>query len=72
MPGGGAVDGAIDTLSGGTWTAATAPLPSGAATTKQQTYFNWSVCPAPGNCVAVGSYTSSDGSSQALIEVADG
>ena len=72
VAGTGTVDGAIDTLSGGTWTAAKAPLPSGAATAKQQTYFNWSVCPASGNCVAVGSYTTSDGSSQALIEVAHG
>jgi hypothetical protein len=63
------MDGAIDTLSGAAWTAATAPLPSGAATTKQQqTYFNWSVCPAPGNCVAVGAYLAGNGSSQPLIE----
>jgi hypothetical protein len=68
----GAVDGAVDTLSGGTWTAAKAPLPLGAATTKQQTYFNWSICPALGNCVAVGSYTTQDGSSQGLIETVTG
>ena len=60
--GNGALDGAIDTLSGGIWTAAKAPLPSGAATTKQQAWFNWAVCPAPGNCVAVGNYTTQDGS----------
>ena len=68
----GAVDGAIDTLSGGTWTAATAPLPSGAATTKQHSYLRWVVCPAPGNCVAVGAYTTQDGTAQALIETAIG
>jgi hypothetical protein len=70
--GGGAVDGAIDTLSGGTWTAAKAPLPPGAATTKQSVSFTGAACPAPGNCVTVGSYTEQDGSSTAFIETAGG
>jgi hypothetical protein len=70
--GSGAVDGAIDTLSGGTWTAATASLPPGAATTKQDTTFYGAACPAPGHCVAVGNYTAQDGSVQALIETATG
>jgi hypothetical protein len=65
----GAIDGVIDTLSGGKWTAATAPLPAGAVTAKQLAYFNWAVCPAPGNCVAVGVYTTQDGT-QAFIETA--
>lgn len=68
----GAVDGAIDTLSGGTWTAAVAPLPPGAATTKQYAYFDSAVCPAPGNCVAVGTYTPQGGGIQALIGTATG
>jgi hypothetical protein len=72
MAGHGAVDGAIETLSGGTWTATKAPLPSGAATTKQNAFFNLAVCPAPGSCVAVGDYTAQDGSTQALIETAAG
>ncbi len=72
IAGSGAVDGAIDTLSGGTWTAATAPLPPGAATTQQHSYLRWAVCPAPGNCVAVGDYTTQDGRAQALIETATG
>ena len=72
MSGSGTVDGSIDTLSGGTWTAVKAPLPPGAATTKQQASFYWVVCPAPGNCVVVGSYTAQDGSTQALVETATG
>jgi hypothetical protein len=68
IAGSGAVDGAFDTLSGGTWTAAEAPLPAGAATSKQNAYFNWVICPAPGNCVAVGAYLAGNGSSQPLIE----
>ena len=68
VAGSGAVDVAFDTLSGGTWTAAEAPLPAGAATSKQNAYFNWVICPAPGDCVAVGAYTAGNGSSQPLIE----
>lgn len=67
----GAINGAVDTLSGGTWTAATAPLPLGAATTKDA-YLEWAACPLPGNCVAVGTYTAQDGGTQALIETATG
>jgi len=66
----GAVDGAIDTLSGGTWTAARAPLPPEAATSKQKLSFRASVCPASGDCVAVGTYTAQNGSTQALVEAA--
>jgi hypothetical protein len=66
----GAIDASIGTLSGGRWTAATAPLPAGAATSKQLAYFDWAVCPALGNCVAVGVYTTQQGSTQALIETA--
>jgi hypothetical protein len=72
IAGSGANDGAIDTLSGGTWTAATAPLPRGAATTNQSVYFARAVCPAPGYCVAAGTYTAQDGSLQALTETATG
>ncbi len=72
IAGNGAVDGSIDTLSGGTWTAARAPLPPGAATTKQGAAFGWAVCPSAGNCVAVGSYTTQAGGGQALIETATG
>jgi hypothetical protein len=68
--GGGAVDGAIDTLSGGTWTAAKAPLPPGAATTDQNVSFAGAACPAPGNCVTVGSYKAQDNPNTTFIETA--
>jgi hypothetical protein len=71
IAGNGAVNGAIDTLTDGTWTAAKAPLPPGAATAGQDAFFDRAVCPAPGNCVAVGVYTAHD-TSQALIETATG
>jgi len=64
------VEGAIDTLSGGTWTAARAPVPAGAVTAKQFLYFTAVACPAPGHCVAVGNYPAQDGSTQSLIETA--
>jgi hypothetical protein len=70
--GSGPADGAIDTLSGGTWGAANAPLPPGASTTNQYAFVDGAVCPAAGNCVAVGYYTAPDGSGQALIETATG
>jgi hypothetical protein len=69
---GGKIEGAIDTLSAGAWTAAQAPVPAGAATAKQWLYFYSAVCPAPGNCVAVGYFAAQDGSGQALIETATG
>ncbi|WP_300609882.1 zinc ribbon domain-containing protein [Trebonia sp.] len=65
---GGAVVGVIDTQSGGTWTAARAPLPAGAATAKQYVFFDSAVCPASGYCIAVGGYNASNGSTQPLIE----
>jgi len=73
--GSGTVDGAIDTLSRRTWTAATASLPGGAATTNQLAIISQVVCPAPGSCIAVGRYhpdAAQDGSAQALIETATG
>jgi hypothetical protein len=66
--GNGALVGMIDTLSSGKWTTMKAPLPSGAATTKQHSFFSATLCPAPGNCVAVGAYESADGITRALIE----
>jgi hypothetical protein len=66
------IEGAIDTLSGGNWTAVTAPLPPGAATTKQNVAFYGATCPARDDCVAVGKYFTQDGAYQALIETATG
>jgi hypothetical protein len=67
----GAIAPAIDTLSGGTWTAANAPLPGGAAQgTKQIGYLTLVACPASGSCLTVGSYTAGGGGTQGLIETA--
>jgi hypothetical protein len=63
---------AIETLSGGTWTAAKAPLPADAVTGSGQadaTYLELAACPAAGNCLIVGSYPAADGT-QGLIETA--
>ena len=70
----GAIDGAIDTLSGRAWTAAAHPAP-GAATTSQLVLISQVVCPAPGYCIGVGRYhpeAAKDGNGQALIETATG
>ena len=66
----GAGEGLLETLSSGTWTPATAPLPSDAASNPE--VFLYSVaCPAVAACVAVGGYTGTDGS-PALIETLSG
>jgi hypothetical protein len=67
------VDGAIDTLSGATWTAAVAPLPPGAGVTTQLVDGMKVVCPASDYCVGVGRYYSAQGgNTQAFIETATG
>jgi hypothetical protein len=67
IAGGGVIGGVIETLAGGTWTAAKAPLPAGAAPPKQD--FSLSgICPAADSCVAVGEYSTSATSSVAVIE----
>ena len=63
----GSKQGMIETLANGTWTAAKAPLPRGAAA-RQTAFLNGMSCPVPGSCVAVGSYTATNGSKQALTE----
>jgi large subunit ribosomal protein L33 len=68
--GSGAVDSAIDTLSGGIWTAAKAPLPPRGRDHQAAGLLQLGRLPGPGNCMAVGSYTAQDGSTQALIETA--
>ena len=65
----------IETLSGGTWTATEAPLPSGASTSQNGGFYSSSVdCPDVGACVAVGSYTETDdsGNQLGLIETLSG
>lgn len=61
----------IETLSGRTWTAAEVPLPADAAPGSGQgnaTYLQLVTCTAADNCVTVGSYPSTDGTTQGLIE----
>jgi hypothetical protein len=61
--------GLIQTLHDGAWTAAEAPLPTGAAKgDKGNGVLHAVACSEPGSCVAVGFYTQADGSSQGLIE----
>jgi hypothetical protein len=63
----------IETLSGGTWTVATAPLPADAAPGSgpaNATYLQLATCPAAGHCVTVGSYPATDGTVGGLIETA--
>ena len=58
----------IDTLSGGTWTAAAAPLPGDAAATGQVAGLSVISCPALGTCVAGGRYTVRGGQLRYLTE----
>ncbi len=67
---GGALEGEIASLSGGTWTPARAPLPAGAAAAKQVAFFDSAACPAPGTCIAVGGYKAENGSTVSMIETA--
>jgi hypothetical protein len=63
----------IETLSGGSWTAASAPLPADAAPGTGQAnaaYLELVTCPAAGHCLAVGSYPAADGTFEGLIETA--
>jgi hypothetical protein len=64
------IQGVLDTLSGGTWTAAAARLPADAAAAKQYAFFDSATCPAAGDCIAVGGYKIQDGGTRALIETA--
>lgn len=60
----------VETLSNGTWTAARASLPAGAAVAKQYVFFDSAACPAGVSCMAVGGYKPQNGGSQGLIETA--
>jgi hypothetical protein len=58
----------IETLSGGTWTVSSEPLPPNAVTgSKQDGFLGLVSCPAPGSCLTTGAYTAKDGSMQGLI-----
>jgi hypothetical protein len=60
----------IETLSGGTWTPATAPLPAGQADLGAE--LSGISCPAPGTCVAVGNYSVPGFRQHALAETLSG
>lgn len=63
----------IETLSGGSWAAAMAPLPADAAVASGQgdsAYLMLATCPAPGSCLTVGSYPATDGTVAGLVETA--
>jgi hypothetical protein len=64
------IQGLIDTLSSGTWTATTAPLTglNPAAGNNPGAVLNALACPASGSCVAVGGYADSLGRERGLIE----
>jgi hypothetical protein len=66
----GGVQGEVDTLAAGTWTAVRTPLPGDAETAKQYAFLNAVACPASDECVAVGGYKPRNGSTEGLIETA--
>ena len=64
---------AIETLSGGTWTAARAPLPADAAVASGQgnaAYLMLATCPSPSSCLTVGNYPAADGTVAGVLETA--
>jgi hypothetical protein len=61
-----------DVLATGTWTAISAPLPSGATATTAQPEINSLACPAAGTCVLVGDYLDPAGVDHGLIESLSG
>jgi hypothetical protein len=68
----GAAAALIETLSNGRWTPAAAPLPPDAAATSQVADL-WGIsCPAPGTCVATGSYVTGHGQPRYLAETLAG
>jgi hypothetical protein len=62
----------IATLSGGTWTSARAALPANAAATDQDGSLQAIACPAPGACLAAGSYLVRGGQPRYLAETLSG
>jgi hypothetical protein len=60
--------GVIDTLANRTWTAATAPLPTNAASAGQSAGLSAVSCATASYCVASGGYTDNSNHGQALIE----
>ncbi|MGH9017718.1 MAG: hypothetical protein ACRDY1_08225, partial [Acidimicrobiales bacterium] len=63
---------AIETLSGGLWSADEAPLPADEATSHERNLLGSVTCSQVGDCVAVGSFTPASGNFQGLIETLSG
>ena len=72
----GDLQGLIESLSDGSWTAMRAPLPAGAVPAKADANsavnLAGSACPARGWCVAVGRYSEPDGASAAFVDALSG
>ena len=64
--------GLIETLSGGSWSALTAPLTGLSPNSNPEVYLDAIGCPASGTCFAVGTYLDSSGNQQGLIETLSG
>jgi len=63
----------LQILSDGRWTATKAPLPAGTDPIHSKYYgFPGTSCPAPGVCVAAGSYSGDNGPSTPLVETLSG
>lgn len=65
-----------ETLSGGTWTAATPPIPADAVASlkagDEYATLNTVACRAPDSCVALGSYTLGNGADGGLVDTLSG
>jgi hypothetical protein len=70
---GGGTGAAIVTLTGTTWSAAAAPLPTNTASgTTEDAPFNAVACPTAGNCVAAGSFRDKGGAYEAVVDTSTG
>ena len=67
----GDTQGVLEALSGGSWSATEAPLPTGAEA-DPGVQLDAVSCAADGGCAAVGTYTDSAGNTQGLLEVLSG
>ena len=65
-------EGLLETLSGGTWTPTEAPLPANADPIQPFAYFYVAACPTVGSCIAVGTYSDSDGDGHVGVETLSG
>jgi hypothetical protein len=73
---GGVRDGYVDMLSGGTWTAASVPLPADAdpeqSSSPASTYLAALACPRPSTCIAPGQYLDNSAQTEPFIATLSG